>query len=83
MNFAEIDENIIDPQTDEVLKKNVFIIFAHGKQLVAKLRKAAESLGATIYPVDERPDKRRFKLINIKFNHVEKMHWKLFLDWKI
>ena len=59
MNFAEIDEQITDPHTDEVLKKNVFIIFAHGKELLAKLRKACDSLGASIYPVDERADKRR------------------------
>ncbi|KNC97988.1 uncharacterized protein SPPG_06975 [Spizellomyces punctatus DAOM BR117] len=59
MNYAEIDEPIIDPATDEVVQKNVFIIFAHGKQLLAKIRKICESMGATVYPVDERPEKRR------------------------
>lgn len=59
MNFAEIDEVIKDPNSDTSVKKNVFIIFAHGKELLSKLRKACESLGATIYPVDERADKRR------------------------
>jgi V-type H+-transporting ATPase subunit a len=59
MNFAEIDEVVKDPNSDTSVKKNVFIIFAHGKELLAKLRKACESLGATIYPVDEKPEKRR------------------------
>jgi V-type H+-transporting ATPase subunit a len=59
MNFAEIEEVIKDPNSDTTTKKNVFIIFAHGKELLSKLRKACESLGATIYPVDERSDKRR------------------------
>ncbi|KAI9003206.1 V-type ATPase, V0 complex, 116kDa subunit family [Gaertneriomyces semiglobifer] len=59
MNYAEIDEVIVDPVTDESVQKNVFIIFAHGKQLLAKIKKICESMGATVYPVDERADKRR------------------------
>ncbi|TPX51304.1 hypothetical protein SeMB42_g01972 [Synchytrium endobioticum] len=59
MNYAEIDEPITDPVTDEVVQKNVFIIFAHGKELLSKIRKICESLGATLYPVDDSPDKRR------------------------
>jgi V-type H+-transporting ATPase subunit a len=58
MNQAEIDEPIRDPTTDEVIQKNVFIIFAHGKQLLAKIRKICESLGATLYPVDDNREKR-------------------------
>ena len=59
MNYAEIDESIVDPITEEPVQKNVFIIFAHGRELLAKIRKICESLGATIYPVDEHPEKRR------------------------
>ncbi|TPX59323.1 hypothetical protein PhCBS80983_g02539 [Powellomyces hirtus] len=59
MNYAEIDEPIVDPITDEVVQKNVFIIFAHGAQLLAKIKKICESMGATVYPVDERSEKRR------------------------
>ncbi|KAJ3092075.1 H(+)-transporting V0 sector ATPase subunit a [Quaeritorhiza haematococci] len=59
MNFAEIDEPITDPVTDEVVAKNVFIIFAHGKEILAKIRKICESLGATLYPVDQSATKRR------------------------
>jgi V-type H+-transporting ATPase subunit a len=59
MNYAEIDELIRDPSTDEMVSKNVFIIFAHGKEIINKIRKISESLGATLYPVDNHPDKRR------------------------
>ncbi|KAI9343869.1 V-type ATPase, V0 complex, 116kDa subunit family [Zopfochytrium polystomum] len=59
MNYAEIDESIRDPITDELVQKNVFIIFAHGKELLAKIRKICESLGATLYPVDDNSEKRR------------------------
>ncbi|KAJ3242214.1 H(+)-transporting V0 sector ATPase subunit a [Chytriomyces hyalinus] len=59
MNYAEIDEVIRDPVTDESVNKNVFIIFAHGKEIIAKIRKICESLGATLYPVDGDYEKRR------------------------
>ena len=35
LNYAEIDEVIKDPVTEEEVKKNVFIIFAHGKGILA------------------------------------------------
>ncbi|KAJ3031721.1 UNVERIFIED_CONTAM: H(+)-transporting V0 sector ATPase subunit a [Siphonaria sp. JEL0065] len=59
MNYAEIDEVIRDPVTDESVNKNVFIIFAHGKEIISKIRKICESLGATLYPVDGSYEKRR------------------------
>ncbi|KAJ3096820.1 H(+)-transporting V0 sector ATPase subunit a [Phlyctochytrium bullatum] len=59
MNHAEIDELIQDPTSDELIQKNVFVIFAHGKEIVAKIRKISESMGATIYAVDEKADKRQ------------------------
>lgn len=65
LNHAEIDEEILDPVTDTKVKKNVFIIFAHGKELINKIRKICESMGATIYPVDEHPDKRRENAIEV------------------
>eukprot|EP00842_Homolaphlyctis_polyrhiza_P000846 jgi/Hompol1/1762/HPOL_000018-RA len=65
LNHAEINEAIVDPTTDAVVYKNVFIIFAHGKELINKIRKICESMGATIYPVDEHPDRRRENAIEV------------------
>ncbi|KAG2219779.1 hypothetical protein INT45_008870 [Circinella minor] len=59
MNSAEIDEPITDPDSDEVVDKNVFAIFAHGREIINKIKKISQSLGATLYTVDDSPDKRR------------------------
>jgi len=59
MNQAEIPEPIINPENNEEMSKNVFVIFAHGKEIIAKIRKISESLGADIYNVDENSDLRR------------------------
>lgn len=59
MNQSEIPEPIIDPSNNEQTHKNVFVIFAHGKEIIAKIRKISESLGADLYSVDENSDLRR------------------------
>ncbi|KAF2258025.1 vacuolar ATP synthase 98 kDa subunit [Lojkania enalia] len=59
MNQSEIPEPIINPETNEEISKNVFIIFAHGKEIIAKIRKISESLGADLYSVDENSELRR------------------------
>ena len=59
MNQSEIPEPIINPENNEETHKNVFVIFAHGKEIIAKIRKISESLGADLYSVDENSDLRR------------------------
>ncbi|KAI5286239.1 H(+)-transporting V0 sector ATPase subunit a [Ascosphaera acerosa] len=59
MNQSEIPEPIIDPATNEEQQKNVFLIFAHGREIIAKIRKISESLGAHLYSVDENSEIRR------------------------
>jgi len=59
MNQSEIPESIINPETNEGISKNVFVIFAHGKEIIAKIRKISESLGADLYSVDENSELRR------------------------
>ena len=59
MNQSEIPDPIINPENNEEIRKNVFVIFAHGKEIVAKIRKISESLGADLYSVDENSEVRR------------------------
>jgi len=59
MNQSEIPEPIINPENNDELQKNVFVIFAHGKEIIAKIRKISESLGADLYGVDENSELRR------------------------
>lgn len=65
MNKAEIEEPVIDPSTDTVVEKNVFCIFAHGREILAKIKKIAESLGGTLHPIDPSSDRRRDALIDV------------------
>ncbi|KAI7817110.1 V-type ATPase, V0 complex, 116kDa subunit family [Gamsiella multidivaricata] len=59
MNTAEVEEPIVEPSTDLVVEKCVFIIFAHGQEILAKIKKIAESLGATLYAIDSSASRRR------------------------
>jgi len=59
MNQAEIPDPIIDAEKGEEVHKSVFVIFAHGKEIIAKIKKISESLGADIYNVDENSELRR------------------------
>ncbi|KAK3314721.1 V-type ATPase, V0 complex, 116kDa subunit family [Apodospora peruviana] len=73
MNQAEIPEPLIDPSTNEPVQKNVFVIFAHGKEILAKIRKISESMGAEVYNVDENSDLRREQVheVNARLNDVQ------------
>lgn len=53
MKHSEFREIISDPIRKVQTHKNVFLIFAHGKNVLAKIRKISESLGASLYGVDE------------------------------
>ncbi|OIW27972.1 V0/A0 complex, 116-kDa subunit of ATPase [Coniochaeta ligniaria NRRL 30616] len=73
MNQSEIPEPLIDPSNNEPISKNVFVIFAHGKEILAKIRKISESMGAEVYNVDENSDLRRDQVfeVNARLNDVQ------------
>lgn len=73
MNQSEIPEPLIDPSNNEPVNKNVFVIFAHGKEILAKIRKISESMGAEVYNVDENSDLRRDQIheVNARLNDVQ------------
>jgi V-type H+-transporting ATPase subunit a len=56
--YTEIEEPFVDPTNGNETRKDVFIIFAHGAELLTKIRKVAESMGGTLYPIDSDVDKR-------------------------
>ena len=72
MNQSEIPDEIINPETNEGVSKNVFVIFAHGKEIIAKIRKISESLGADLYSVDENSELRRDQIneVNSRLNDL-------------
>ncbi|KAF2424832.1 vacuolar ATP synthase 98 kDa subunit [Tothia fuscella] len=72
MNQSEIPDQIVNPETNEGADKNVFVIFAHGKEIIAKIRKISESLGADLYSVDENSELRRDQIheVNTRLNDL-------------
>lgn len=50
--MTEIDEQIYNPGSQDLVDKNVFIIFAHGQHILNKIRKISEALDATLYSID-------------------------------
>jgi V-type H+-transporting ATPase subunit a len=73
MKQSEIPEPLIDPTNNKAVKKNVFLIFAHGKEIIAKIRRISESMGATMYNVDENSDLRRDQIhvVNSRLEDVQ------------
>ncbi|KAG7406122.1 V-type proton ATPase subunit a [Fusarium oxysporum f. sp. rapae] len=70
MKQSEIPEPLTDPTSNEAIKRNVFLIFAHSKEIIAKIRKIAESMGGEVYNVDENSDLRRDQIHTVN-NRLE------------
>lgn len=77
MNYAEIETPFEDPAVEGPVFKNVFIIFAHGNELLTKIRKISESMGGTLYPIDSDADRREEALREVSAR-LEDLHQVLY-----
>ncbi|KAI9015308.1 V-type ATPase, V0 complex, 116kDa subunit family [Phycomyces nitens] len=64
-NLLMYSVEIEDMSSERSTEKNVFAIFAHGLQVVNKIRKISEGLGGTLYDVADESDKRRDTIIDV------------------
>ncbi|KAJ2472672.1 H(+)-transporting V0 sector ATPase subunit a, partial [Coemansia sp. RSA 2131] len=64
LNYVDIEDPINDPNMEEPVYKSAFIVFAHGASLRDRATKIAESLGATLYQVDNSAERRQEDLID-------------------
>lgn len=71
MTQSEIEQPI-EVSPGEFEEKNTFIIFAHGKDILNKIRKVAESLNASLYQADNDPTTRRDQLqeVNLRIEDL-------------
>ncbi|KAF3683527.1 V-type proton ATPase subunit a1 [Capsicum chinense] len=58
-NQAVADDEILDPSSNEMVEKIVFVVFFSGEQARTKILKICEAFGANCYPVSEETTKRR------------------------
>ncbi|GFP95677.1 v-type proton ATPase subunit a1 [Phtheirospermum japonicum] len=58
-NQAPADDQIVDPASNEMVEKIVFVVFFSGEQARKKILKICEAFGASCYPVPEDTTKRR------------------------
>lgn len=73
MDYINIPDAFTDPVTQTESRKSVFIIFVHGEYLLTKVRKVADSMGATLYAVDTDPGRRSeaLKELNTRLEDVQ------------
>ncbi|KAI0035016.1 V-type ATPase, V0 complex, 116kDa subunit family [Vararia minispora EC-137] len=55
---TSIREPLVDAATGQTILKDVFIVFSHGSGLLSRARKATESMGGSIVPLDLDENKR-------------------------
>ncbi|KAK6788080.1 hypothetical protein RDI58_016605 [Solanum bulbocastanum] len=58
-NQAVPDDEILDPSSNEMVEKIVFVVFFSGEQARRKILKICEAFSANCYPVPEDTTKRR------------------------
>ncbi|KAJ8563541.1 hypothetical protein K7X08_031993 [Anisodus acutangulus] len=58
-NQAVADYEVLDPSSNEMVERIVFVVFFSGEQARTKILKICEAFGANCYPVPEDASKRR------------------------
>ncbi|GJJ12217.1 hypothetical protein Clacol_006458 [Clathrus columnatus] len=73
MNYINIPEPFKDPVTQVESRKSVFLIFVHGEYLLTKVRKVADSMGATLHGIDADAQRRTeaLKEINTRLEDLQ------------
>lgn len=59
VKFSDIEEEIKDPNTGEIINKAVFIIFYQGEALRSRVKKICEGFHASVYPCPDNAAERR------------------------
>ena len=79
MNYNDLEEISLPygASSSEPAKKSVFIIFADGQELLSKIRKIGEGMGATTFSISSNAERRNESLLEIN-NTIEDMHTVLY-----
>jgi len=76
-HHMEIEEPSVERSSEngEPIYEDVFIIMVHGTELVNKIKKICDALGAVIYPVSENKDVRDKELqdVNSRLSDIKKV----------
>ncbi|KAL6508863.1 V-type proton ATPase subunit a1 [Orobanche hederae] len=71
-NQAPADDKILDPASNEMVEKTVFVVFFSGEQVRTKIFRICEAFGASCYPVAEDATKRR-QIIRDVLSHLSEL----------
>lgn len=79
MSHNDMDEITLPygASSQDTAKKSVFIIFADGQELLNKIRKVGEGMGATTFPISSNSDRRSEALTEMN-QQIEDMHTVLY-----
>ncbi|CAN6674537.1 V-type proton ATPase subunit a, Golgi isoform [Trichomonascus vanleenenianus] len=65
MSHFPVEESLEDPEKGTPVYKDVFIVFGHGAEIVRKIERICESMGATLHRVSEDISLRRDEIMDL------------------
>lgn len=71
IRYTEVGDHIIDPQTGNLVEKNVFVIFFYGEELYKKIHRLCEAFGANLYPCSDNASQRKEVAIQVNTSLLE------------